>query len=392
MLDNPCFYINRELSWIRFNKRILEEAHDQYHPLLERVKFLAICGSNLDEFFMTRTARLIKHINKGTKERSIDGMTAIEQIQATRTEILPLIEQHAECWNNEIKPALAKEGINIHSFSDLPPKAKESLRNRFRYSLLPKIVFHIEKFDPTSIENLRVCLSVAGFRNGSYRVIEIPARDSGRLIEVPQSAIRQQLNPTQDFVFAEDLAANCLDILFPGEGALCAYPFRLTRNGEIEILMDESSDFMSSVKKGLMHRKTGFPTRLEFDKKTPQWIRQSIAERFKLPDYLVYEFGGPLGLVDLWQLHKLNRPLLKDRSFAPSIQPLLNGDRDIFKTISKRDIVLYHPYDGFEVIVELLKKAAEDPNVECIYITMYRMDDKSPIVDSLIKQQAMAKK
>lgn len=385
MLDNPCCYINRELSWIRFNKRILEEAHDQYHPLLERVKFLAICGSNLDEFFMTRTARLIKHINKGSKEKSIDGLTAIEQIQATRAEILPLIERHAECWNNEIKPALVREGINIHSFSGLPPKAKESLRNRFRYSLLPKIVFHIEKFDPTSIENLRVCLSVAGFRDGSYRVIEIPARDSGRLIEVPQSAIRQQLSPTQDFVFAEDLAANCLDILFPGEGALCAYPFRLTRNGEIEILMDESSDFMSSVKKGLMHRKTGFPTRLEFDKKTPQWIRQAIAERFKLPDYLVYEFGGPLGLVDLWQLHKLNRPMLKDRSFAPSIQPLLTADRDIFKTIAKRDIVLYHPYDGFEVIVELLKKASEDPMVECVYITMYRMDDKSPIVDSLIE-------
>ena len=116
MLDNPCFYINRELSWIRFNKRILEEAHDQYHPLLERVKFLAICGSNLDEFFMTRTARLIKHINKGSKEKSIDGLTAIEQIQATRAEIIPLIERHAECWNNEIKPALAKDGINIHNF------------------------------------------------------------------------------------------------------------------------------------------------------------------------------------------------------------------------------------------------------------------------------------
>lgn len=391
-LDNPCLYINRELSWIRFNKRILEEAQDLYHPLLERVKFLAICGSNLDEFFMTRTARLIKQVNKGSKERSIDGKTAIEQIEATRSEILSLIERHAECWNREIQPALAKEGIKIHNFKDLPHKTQESLRTHFRYAILPKIVFHIEKFDTTSIENLRMCLSVEGFRDGGYRVIEIPVRDSGRLIEVPQSAIRQQLRVEQDFVFAEDLAANCLDILFPGEEVLKAYPFRLTRNGEIQILMDESSDFMSSVKKGLMHRKTGFPTRLEFGSQTPRWLRRAIAERFKLQDYFVYEFHGPIGLVDLWQLHKLNRPELKDRSFTPSIQPLLTTDKDIFKTIAKHDIVLYHPYDSFEVIVELLKKASEDPEVECIYITMYRMDDKSPVVDSLIQAVRNGKK
>ena len=391
-LDNPCFYINRELSWIRFNKRILEEAHDQCHPLLERVKFLAICGSNLDEFFMTRVARLIKHINKGSKEKSIDGLTAFEQIESTRMEIQPLIEQHAECWSQEIKPALSQEGINIHNFKDLPNKTKESLRTYFRYAVLPKIVFHIEKFDTVSIENLRICLSVAGFRDGSYRVVEIPVRDLGRLIEVPQSAIRQQLNPKQDFVFVEDLAANCLDILFPPENALSAYPFRLTRNGEIEILMDESSDFMTSVKKGLMHRKTGFPTRLEFDINTPPWIKQAIAERFKLADNYVYEHSGPLGFVDLWQLYKLSRPELKDQNFTPSIKPLLTKEKNIFKTIAKQDIVLYHPYDGFEVIIELLKKASEDPKVESIYITMYRMDDKSPIVSSLIEAVKNGKK
>jgi polyphosphate kinase len=246
-------------------------------------------------------------------------------------------------------------------------------------------VFHIEKFDTASIENLRICLSVEGFKDGGYRIIEIPVRDLGRLIEVPQSAIGRQLRFEQDFVFVEDLAANCIDILFPGEKTLLAYPFRLTRNGEIEILMDESSDFMNSVKKGLMHRKTGFPTRLEFNAKTPQWLQQAIAERFKLTDHFVYKFHGPLGLVDLWQLHKLNRPELKDRSFTPSIPPLLTTDNDIFRAIAKHDTVLYHPYDGFQVIIELLKKAAEDPEVECIYITMYRMDDKSPIVGSLIE-------
>jgi polyphosphate kinase 1 len=383
-LDNPSLYINRELSWIRFNKRILEEAHDQCHPLLERIKFLAICGSNLDEFYMTRIARLIKQVNKGSKEKSIDGMTATEQIQATRSEILPLLEQHAECWNKEIKPALANEDINIQRFSDLPDKTKESLRNYFRLGILPKTVLLDEKFDCTSIENLRICLAVTGFKNRSYCIIEIPVRDFGRLIKVPQSAYRQLLNLEQDFVFAEDLVANCLDILFPQENTLTAYPFRLTRNGEIDILMDETSDFMSLVKKGLSRRKTGFPTRLEFDLKTPPEIRQAIAKKFALPEYLIYDFDGPLGLVDLWQLHKINRDDLKDKSFLPSILPLLTPEKNLFKTVAKQDIVLYHPYDGFEVIIDLLREAADDPYVKSIFITMYRMDDKSPIVDALI--------
>jgi polyphosphate kinase len=398
MLDNSSFYLNRELSWVRFNARILEEARDQWHPLLERVKFIAICGSNLDEFFMTRIARLIKKINKKSTERSVDGMTSIEQVYATRKEILPLIKSHADCWNNELVPALAKEDIFIKKFVELPDKWKQNLRDFFRLTVAPTMAIPALGFNSEAIDNLHVALFVTGFSEvGSCCVLEIPSEKFGRLVRIPRCEYRPDTNPQSislehDYVFLEDLVVNNLDILFPNEKNLTAYPFRVTRNGEIDIIMDESSDFLASVKMGLSHRKSGFPTRIEFDKSMPQQIRQAIAEYLRLPEYLLYEVESPLGLVDLWQLLKINRPDLKDKTFLPSILPLLTPEKNLFKTISKRDIVLYHPYDSFEVIIDLLKEAAADRDVLEICITMYRMDAKSPIVDALMEAARNGKK
>jgi len=398
-LDNPEFFFNRELSWVRFNARVLEEARDLWHPLLERVKFIAICGSNLDEFFMTRIARLVKKINKGSDEKSMDGMTAIEQIEATRKEILPLIENHANCLRNEILPALAKEDIYVWEFVDLPAAKKANLRECFRKTILPSIKIPKEGFNAASIENLHVNLFVNRglVEQDSCYVLDIPAEKFGRLIRIPRSGYDSESSEEMegiefDFVFLEDLVANSLDLIFPNEKTLTAYPFRLTRNGEIEIIMDESSDFLASVQKSLQKRKAGFPTRLEFDKSTPSFLKEAIAHALALPDYLIYEFDGPLGLVDLWQLLKINRPDLKDKTFLPSISPLLTPEKNLFATIAKRDFVLYHPYDGFEVIIDLLKEAAQDRNVFEICITMYRMDHKSPVVDALIEAARKGKK
>jgi polyphosphate kinase len=391
-LDNPSYYINRELSWVRFNARILEEARDEWHPLLERVKFIAICGSNLDEFFMTRIARLLKKIVKGSDERSMDGMNSIEQILATRREIIPLVQKHADCWKNEILPALVEEDITIKRFSDLPDKCKENLREYFKAAILPQTKIFKENFDASSIENLHVYLCVESAKSKFYAIVDPPAEKKGRLLKIPQSPYRELLNLEHNFVFIEDLAANCLDLLFPDEQGLAAYPFRLTRNGEIDIIMDESSDFLGSVKRGLSKRKTGFPTRLEFDKKTPSALKETFSARFGLPDYLIYEFDGPLGFVDLWELYKINRLDLKDKTFLPSILPLLTPEKSLFRTIAKRDIVLYHPYDGFEVIIDLLKEAAQDRWVENICITMYRMDADSPVVDALMEAAGNGKK
>ena len=397
-LGSPEFFLNRELSWIRFNARVLEEARDLWHPLLERVKFIAICGSNLDEFFMTRAARLLKKINKGSDEKSVDGLTAMEQIEAVRTEILPLIQKHAECWRNELLPALVKEDICIRDFDGLSQSWKESLREYFKKSILPGLKAPKEGFNTAGIENLHITLFVTGFpEQDSCYLVDVPTETFGRLIRIPRSGYSPEKDKEieaieYDFVFLEDLIANNLDLIFPNEKNPKAYPFRLTRNGEIAILMDESSDFLKSVQKSLPSRKAGFPTRLEFDKRTPQFIRDAVATALGLPSYATYESDGPLGFVDLWQLLKINRPDLKDKTFLPAISPLLTQEKNIFATIAKRDFVLYHPYDGFEVIIDLLKEAALDQKVTDIYITMYRMDHRSPVVDALIDAAARGKK
>ena len=392
-LDDPQNFINRELSWIRFNARVLEEARDAWHPLLERVKFMAICGSNLDEFFMTRIPRLLKKVRSGSAETSMDGMTAIEQIQATRKLILPLIENHAHCWSKELVPALAREGLHIKSYRELEVEKKNALRDYFSKAISSEMkIFKGQGFNPNAIENLHLNLAVEMNSSGqeTFSVIEIPVYKFGRLLRSPGHGYslgseRENEGMEFDFIFLEDLVAHNLDLIFPNDKVISAHPFRLTRNGEIDIIMDESSDFLVLVKKSLENRKAGSPSRLEFDKTMPQTIKSKIVSIFGLPDYLTYDFDGPLGLVDFWQLLKTNRPDLKDRPFLPNISPMLTEDKDLLSAISKRDIVLYHPYDGFDVVVELLRQAAADKFVSQISITMYRMDPKSPVVDALIE-------
>jgi polyphosphate kinase len=394
-LDNPQYFINRELSWIRFNVRVLEEAQDFWHPLLERIKFLAICGSNLDEFFMTRIPRLLKKMNKNPDERSVDGLTAFEQIQATRDEILPLIQRHTDCWHGKLVPALAKEDIHIQQFYHLSAQEKAALRSFFQNTILPCLVVPPKGCNNSALENLHVNLLVTNFlEKDDYYILDVPAEKFGRLIKIPTFSpeMEKKDRVMHRYVFLEDLMANSLDLIFPGQKTLTAYPFRLTRNAEIDILMDESSDFLNSVKKSLPKRKQGFPSRLEFDKRTPHFVRDELALSLKLPDYLIYETDGPLGYVDLWQLLKINCPDLKDKTFQPYFLPLFASRKKIFDIIAKQDIVLYHPYDGFEAIVDLLKEAAFDPAVLEICITMYRMDSKSPVIEALIEAARNGKK
>ena len=398
-LDNPSLFLNRELSWIRFNARILEEAQDPWHPLLERVKFLAICGSNLDEFFMTRIPRLLKKVNKGSVEKSIDGMTPYDQIEATRREIIPLIKKHAECWKQELIPALFREDIHIQKIDELTNQQKHTLREFFKNTIFPTLKTNVQDPAHTFIENLRVNLLVIAkdaTAHPFYRVLEVPTDRFGRLLNVQKHGYNAtSFNETQsresELVFLEDMIEKNLDLLFPNEECV-SYPFRITRNAEIDIAMDESSDFLVSLNNSLQSRKKGFASRLEFDKSMPVELRETLANMAALPSYLLYESDGPLGFVDFWQLLEIARPDLKDKTFLPSISPLLTPDTSLFETIAKRDIILYHPYDSFEVIINLLNEAARDRNVLEIYITLYRMDAKSPIVDALIEAAKRGKK
>ncbi len=393
-LDNPDYFINRELSWIRFNARILEEARDPWHPLLERVKFIAICGSNLDEFFMTRVAKMIKKVKAKSKEKSMDGMSFIEQFEATHKEILPLIENQSKCWRKELIPALAKEQIIILSFKDLSQKNKAAMRELLKTNIAPSIKVPKVGFESVTVENLHITLYICGFQNNPdfCILLDVPTEKFGRLISIPnKQKDGEKTSKEQQFVFLEDLIVNNLDAIFPTEKTLTSYPFRLTRNGEIEISMDESADFLKTVEKSLSIRKIGFPTRLEFDKKTPKSIQEIITRKVGLPEYLTYQVEEPLGFVDFWQLLKIGRQELKDKTFLPFLSSELTQER-IFQAINKKDFVLYHPYDSFDAIVDLLKAAAKDNAVSEICITMYRMDHNSPIVDALIEAAKNGKK
>ena len=191
-LDDPSLLLNRELSWIRFNARILEEARDTTHPLLERAKFLAICGSNLDEFFMTRIPRLLKKVTKGVIEKSQDGMTPFQQIEATRKEIIPLIEKHARCWKEELLPALAAKDICIKKLHDLTSNQKEDIREYFATSILTAFKNPKQDLSHTFIENLHVNLLAVTKKNGReyYHLIEVPTDQFGRLIEIPRKGLQ----------------------------------------------------------------------------------------------------------------------------------------------------------------------------------------------------------
>ena len=395
-LDEPTFFLNRELSWIRFNVRVLEEAQDPTHPLLERAKFLAIAGSNLDEFFMTRIPRLLKKVSKGSIDKSMDGMTAFEQIEASRKEIIPLIEKHAKCWKEELLPELAKQWIYIKKDSDLTKNQREILRKYFTNIILPTFKTHKQDIAHVFIENLHINLLVVTKNKHGQKInyiVDVPTEQFGRVIEIPADETNSQNKKENvSLFFLEELVTSNLDLLYPNEEVVAAFPFRLTRNGEIDIVMDESSDFLLSVKKSVQNRKEGFASRLEFDEKMPEPLRELLSNLAGLPSYLLYDFAGPLGLVDLWQLLKIDRPELKDKGFNPCTLPLLKPQKNIFKTISKRDFVLYHPYDSFEVIIHLFREAAKDPNVLEICITLYRMDSKSPIIEALIEAAKRGKK
>ena len=395
-VGDPSLLLNRELSWIRFNARVLEEAQNTNHPLLERVKFLAICGSNLDEFFMTRIPRLLKKVTKGSLEKSQDGLTPFQQIEATRKEIITLIKSYAQCWKEELQPALAAVKIYIKRNQDLTGKQKEILREYFAASIFPSFKNLKQDLSHTFLKNLQINLLVVSKKSGQefYHVIEVPTERFGRLVEIPQknSKAKASKKPiSARLVFLEELVASNLDLLYPNEVLVASYPFRLTRNGEIDFVADGSSDFLVSVKKGVQNRKDGFASRLEFDEKMPEKIRDLLSNSSGLPSYLLYPSEGPLGLVDLWQLLKIERPELKDKPFKPFISPALKG-KNIFCAIAKRDYVLYHPYDSFDVIINLFNKAAQDPDVSEICITLYRMDSKSPVIDALIEAAQRGKK
>jgi polyphosphate kinase len=399
-LNDPSLFINRELSWIKLNERVLEEVYEREHPLLERIKFLAICGSGLDEFFMVRVSGLKRQALKGALKTPPDGMTPNEQLAEIRIEVEKLLKRYSKCWNEEIIPDLLTAGIMIKKVEDLDKDQYNYVSDYFDNNIFPTLTPLAMDFAHPFPFISNICLNLAVIVMDSedgekYARIKIPTDLFPRLVEIPdkgtkpdnETKVKKEIN----LVFIEDIIASEINKLFPGLTVVATCPFRMTRNAEIKITDDLASDLLTAMELGIESRRTGLPVRLEIDGSMPDKLKKLFIHNFMLTDDLVYKVDMPLSIVDFWQFLGIDRPDLKDVPFLPYTPPAFKEGQDIFSAIEKRDWVFYHPYDSFNTIVNPLKQAADDPDVLAIKTTMYRVGKKSPIISALLHARKMGK-
>jgi len=385
-------FINRELSWIEFNRRVLEEALDPSHPLLERVKFLAIFGNNLDEFFMVRVAGLQRQRNEGVIETPPDGLTPERQLAEIRAALEPLLRRAERCWADDLVPELERAGIVIRRMADLDESMRGYLRGLFESEVFP--VLTPLAFDTSHpfpfISNLSLNLAVVvrdpecGDR---FARLKVPVGVFPRLLELPPGPE----DGRREFVFLEDLIATHLDLLFPGLRVVASYPFRITRNADLEIEEDEADDLLTAVEESVELRRIGAPVRIEVDRAIPEGRCRFMARHLGIGTDQIYREHAPIGLSDLMQLASLPLSGLRDPPFHPAVPPALAPGADIFAAIRKGDVLLYHPYDSFAPVISFLQQAARDPDVLAIKMTLYRVGQNAPVVDALMEAREHGK-
>ena len=401
-LNDPSLYINRELSWLEFNRRVLEEALDKRHPLLERVKFLSIFASNLDEFFMIRVSGLRRQLEADVLDTPPDGMTPAEQLMAIRQELLPMLNQHGECWRDDLLPKLEQAGIDILDYGELKGKQRKLLRRYFEREIFPALT--PLAFDPghpfPHISNLSLSLAVVlnDPRYGErFARLKVPAVFP-RLLRIPSEEVAESYeslglldDTSNNYVWLEEVVAGNLDLLFPGMEIVATHPFRVTRDADPEIEEDEAADLLATIQESVQQRQFGSAVRLEVDTALPERIRNILVTNLGLAPYQVYTRDTPLGLASLMELAKINKPELKDPPFQPAVPPSLTTDESIFSVLQRQDVLLYHPYDSFAPVVDLMQEAAEDPDVLAIKQALYRVGPDSRVVDTLRKARENGK-
>lgn len=397
LADDPSLYINRELSWIRFNRHVLDEARDESHPLLERVKFLAIFANNLDEYFMIRVSGLQRQLAKGVMKSPPDGMTPSQQLDAIRHMLIPELEAQYETWHQEILPKLDAAGIHIHMYTDLSDAQKTAMHVFFVNEVFP--VLTPLAFDSSHpfpfISNLSLNLAII-IRDPSkkeyFARVKVPTNLFSRLVRIPDSDNGARAKDHDvHLIYIEEIIAAHLDMLFPGLEVVAAFPFRITRDADLEIEVDEASDLLTTVEEIMEQRARGKPVRIEMECSMHENICHMLEKKLGVPADMIYRVGHPVGMADLMQLMSFDRPDLKDAPFPPSVPEDMGEGKDIFAAIRQQDHLLYHPYDSFTPVVNLIRQAAHDPDVLAIKITLYRVGSNSPIVNALMEARENGK-
>ncbi|HEY4693594.1 MAG TPA: polyphosphate kinase 1 [Bellilinea sp.] len=397
-LDDPQLYINRELGMLEFQRRVLDEAMDTTNPLLERVKFLAILGSNLEEFFMVRVGGLIMQRDEGVPDQSIDGLTAPEQLVEIRKVVQKLMEEGRELWNKTLMPELDAAGIHIRSHKNLTQRQRQIVDAYFHEMVYP--VLTPLAFDPghpfPHISNLSLNLAILlEGRDGQTLFARIKVPDTlPQLVPVKRSSGGLRKDGTVPyhhyFVWLSDVISANIDSLFPGLKVLEVHPFHVIRNADMEIQELEASDLLETMEESVRKRRFGVVVRLAIRKDMPDFLKNILVSNMKVDRNDVYTIDSPMVLSSLMQLARIERQKLKDRPFTPITPAALRFDEEspedaIYTAIRAGDILLHHPYDSFSPVVEFLRTAARDPNVLAIKQTLYRTGSNSPVVKSLLE-------
>ena len=379
-------FISRELSWLEFNQRVLNEALDPRNPLLERVKFFCITSSNLDEFFEVRVAGLKQQIESDVVERSMDGRTASETYRAVRRRVWAMIEQQFACWREELLPALAKHGIEILDPATLEGEDRSFVENYYttqvRPVLTPLGVDPSHPFPQLLNKSLNLVVSLEIERNGEIErrlgVVQVP-RVLPRLVRLP----REDEAPV--FAFLGELVGNHLADLFPGTRILGWWHFRVTRNSELYIDEEDVGNLLKAVEQELHNRRRGAAVRIEIDHDCPPEIYNFLLETLELSPDDLYLIDGPLNPVRLMAIYEGDHsPELRDKPFVAPVAPAFRGGSDLFSIIRQRDVLVHHPYETYASVVDFLEAAARDPNVLAIKQTLYRTGGDPRIVGALM--------
>ena len=388
-LNAPGLYLNRELSLLSFQGRVLEEAQDPANPLLERVKFISILGSNLAEFFMVRIAGMRQQIESGVAESGGDRLTPAETLRACRTEAYRLMAEARDVFS-ALLPELRAAGIYIHQLEDLDEEQRRAADAYFDDKVFP--VLTPLAFDPgrpfPHISNQSLNLAVLLQDDAGQRLfarVKVP-QTLPRFVRVPASSGTAAHDRETHFIYLEQLIAARLDRLFPGLALLGSYAFRVTRNAEMAIQELEADDLLETIEEGVRRRRFGQVVRCSVEERTPQFVRDILEKNLEIdPDEMV-AVKPPLGTSGLMELYGLDRPDLKDASFVPA-KPVEFEDgpeTDVFAVMRRHDVLLHHPYDSFSPVLQLARQAARDPDVLAVKWTLYRVGSNAPIVKALL--------
>ncbi|MGY1775736.1 RNA degradosome polyphosphate kinase [Geodermatophilus sp. SYSU D00804] len=387
-------FLNRELSWLDFNARVLELAEDASMPLLERVKFLAIFAGNLDEFYMVRIAGLKRRLSTGLTVRSPDGLTIREQLARVTERTQELVHRHAECFERDVTPRLEAEGIRIVHWDDLAETETRRLREYFRDQVFPVLT-------PLAVDPAHPFPYISGLSLNLAVVVRDPETGAPRFarLKVPNNVPRfvpvGPVDSQATFLPLEDLIAAHLSLLFPGLDVIDHHLFRVTRNADLEVEEDRDEDLLQALERELARRRFGPAVRLEVTETMDPQILDVLVSELEVSPQDVVTVPGLLDLASLWALYDIDRPELKDEPFVPATHPRLSeGEtpKSVFATLREGDVLVHHPYHSFATSVQrFIEQAAEDPHVLAIKQTLYRTSGDSPIVNALITAAELGK-